>query len=410
MPSVRLAACVGVIMYLSYAWGHAAWSNLALVSVSVIVCLLLPAYSRVSNRVEELVNHRWAVVTFGRLGRFAAQYLFNVAVFGAFLAGGVVPDAGFRGLGGVAGAALLTTLASQGVQYMALALYNRGVGDQNRNVLAALSINIVATALSTTGAPLFRHVMVIMGCGFGGLVFGLGVLSDLRGHWFPRRGIGVFFGTFNPFHVTHVDIIRQALDGRGLAKVIVHPTVVPRLHARALEKGEIAIIGNDGGLDVMERTAKADAHVNYFPTGKRFYPPQTRRALIAIALAEAGLAGRVEVLWLPEVYRDHGFHGVIARIRKLHPGVPLHGLHGSDLGGMWVRSIYDECGWIYPMPVRRRNNVSATAIRNGAAGMTTPVVGEVIARLREGVASFATAGVTFQNSNGLLSVRDRHDA
>jgi hypothetical protein len=86
----------------------------------------------------------------------------------------------------------------------------------------------------------------------------------------------------------------------------------------------------------------------------------------------------VEVLWLPDVYEQRGFYGVIDAVRRMHPGRPLHGLHGSDLGGMWVRGIYDESGWIYPFPVRRRDGISATAIRSGAKGMTASAVTEVL--------------------------------
>ena len=57
----------------------------------------------------------------------------------------------------------------------------------------------------------------------------------------------------------------------------------------------------------------------------------------------------------------------------------LHGLHGTDIGGMLVRQICDECGWIYPWRILRRDNVSATAIRDGAKGMTSAVVTDVLA-------------------------------
>ncbi len=37
---------------------------------------------------------------------------------------------------------------------------------------------------------------------------------------------------------------------------------------------------------------------------------------------------------------------------------------------MLVRQIVDECGWIYPWCILRRDKISATAIRKGAKGMT----------------------------------------
>ncbi len=69
---------------------------------------------------------------------------------------------------------------------------------------------------------------------------------------------------------------------------------------------------------------------------------------------------------------------------------------------MWVRGIYDECGWIYPMPVRRHDGVSATAIRNGTAGMTTQAVTALLVNLRAGNDAFEVAGQRFQNDHGRL--------
>lgn len=393
---------MGLVMYGAYAFAHGAWANAALVAVCMVVAACLPAYSRLSNKLEERINLHFAVVTVGRLSRFALQLSFNYAVFLAFTFGGVFADTAVAAVGGAVGIAVLTTLASQGAQYIAVAFFNRGIGDLNRNVLIALSANILATAAATTGLPYVQPAYMAISLALGGLIFGVGVLSDLRARFYPRRGIGVFFGTFNPFHVTHIALVKRAIEERGLAKVVVHPTVVPKLHAQALERGEIRVARVEGGLNVLERTEKADLNVNYFPTGNRFYPPETRKLMIELAVREAGLSDKVDVLWLPEVYGERGFHGVMAAIRRRHPGVPLHGLHGSDLGGMWVRGIYDECGWIYPVAVRRRDGVSATAIRNGAVGMTTGAVTAVLAHLRAGHEAFEVAGQRFRNNQGRI--------
>ncbi len=90
---------------------------------------------------------------------------------------------------------------------------------------------------------------------------------------------------------------------------------------------------------------------------------------------------RVEVAYHPEIYEAEGFHGVLRHIRGRHRGTPVHAIHGSDVGGMMVRAIIDECGWIYPLAVRRVDGISATAIRNGATGMTSNAVDEALARL-----------------------------
>jgi hypothetical protein len=109
------------------------------------------------------------------------------------------------------------------------------------------------------------------------------------------------------------------------------------------------------------------------------------------------------VIFLRETYDTRGFQGVIAEIRKRHPGVRLHTLHGTDFGGMLVRSICDECGWIYPWRILRRDNISATAIRKGAKGMTPAVVSDVLAQISLNLPEVAAGGRRFRNDNGVLT-------
>ena len=402
-PSSRLSMAMGTVMYLSYAASNDAWLNPVLIAFSVFVALALPSYSKLSNKLEERTNFHFGLISLGRISRFLAQLLFNYTAIGLFYSGRIVSAEGLDAVGGVLGAAVLTTLASQGAQYLALLLVNRNVGDRNRNVLVALSANIVVTALALSGMPLAQDLFLVAGLVLGALVFGVGLLSDLRGLIYPRGGVGLFFGTFNPFHRTHLELVRQAIETRGLDKIVIHPTIVPRLHAQALERGEIHIAHNDGGLLVYERTAKADVNVDYFPTGNRFFAPETRRALIQLAIEEAGLADRVEVAFMPEIYEREGFFGVVREVRAAHRGMALHGIHGSDFGGMTVRGILDECGWIYPMTFLRRDGVSATAIRAGAQGMTSKAVSEVLKQLKTNAAHFTIGKRTFTNQDGVLS-------
>lgn len=389
-------------MYLSYGAAHGSWGNLGLIAVSGFIALCLPFYARLSNKLEQRVNLLSALISAGRASRFAAQLAFNGAAFWVLQESGALVVAGLDRVGGVLGAALITTGASQGAQYLGVALSNRGIGDLNRNVQFGLSANVVATALGTAGLPVAREIFLVGGIALGVLVFGVGLASDLRALIFPRRGIGVFFGTFNPFHKTHLALVRRALAERRLDKVVIHPTVLPRFHRLALERGEIAVAGTENGFQILARTAKADANVDYFPTGNKFLPPETRRQLIQLAIEEAGLAGRVEVAFYPKLYEARGFHGVLARIRRDHPGRPLHGLHGSDVGGMLVRAILDECGWIYPLAVRRRDGISATAIRAGAQGMTSQAVALVLQQLNDGKSIISVARRRFANDSGIL--------
>ena len=98
----------------------------------------------------------------------------------------------------------ITTLASQGAQYVGLYLFQRGIGDANRNVLIGVSINLVLAALGTAGVPGAREAFLVSGFVFGAVFFGVGLLSDIRSVAAPKGGIGLYFGTFNPFHNTHL--------------------------------------------------------------------------------------------------------------------------------------------------------------------------------------------------------------
>lgn len=402
-PSTRLAAVVALVSYLSYAYAHISWTNPALISVSLFTGVFLPSYAKLSNKAELWANNRFGFVTAGRLGRFAPQYAFNLAVFWIMYWGGALNRDGIASVGGFASAALLTSLASQGVQYISLFLFQRGIGDANRNVLVGLSATMVLVAFGTAGLPIAREAFLAVGLGFGALVFGIGLLSDIRSKVAPKGGIGLFFGTFNPFHNSHVAIIRRAIQERGLDKVIVHPTLIPRLHADAFRKGQIRVARLENGFQIYEATEKADLNVDYFPTGKQFLPPETRRVLIELAIAEAGLADKVEVVFYREIYDNQGFRGVIAEIKRRYPGVRLHGLHGTDNGGMSVRGTLDECGWIYPWCILRRDKVSATAIRRGAKGMTSTVVTDVLGQLTANLPVVTAGGRRFRNDNGVLT-------
>lgn len=402
-PSTRLAAVVAFVSYLSYAYAHISWTNPALISVSVFSGVFLPSYAKLSNKAELWANNRFGFVTAGRLGRFAPQYAFNLAVFWIMYWGGALNRDGIASVGGFASAALLTSLASQGVQYISLFLFQRGIGDANRNVLVGLSATMVLVAFGTAGLPIAREAFLIIGLGFGALVFGIGLLSDIRSKVAPKGGIGLFFGTFNPFHNSHVGIIRRAIEERGLDKVIIHPTLIPRLHADAFRKGEIRVARLENGFQIYEATEKADLNADYFPTGKQFLPPETRRVLIELAIAEAGLSDKVEVVFYREIYDSKGFRGVIAEVKRRYPGVRLHGLHGTDNGGMSVRATLDEAGWIYPWCILRRDKVSATAIRRGAKGMTSTVVTDVLGQLTANLPVVTAGGRRFRNDNGVLT-------
>jgi hypothetical protein len=409
-PSTRMAAFAGLLTYLSYAYAHHSWTNASLIGVALLIGVFSPTYARLSNKAELWTNDRFGFVSIGRLGRFVPQYLFNLAVFGVTLWGGALNREGVASVGGIAVAALVTTLASQGAQYVGIFLVQRGIGDMNRNVLAGLLLNIVLAALGTAGIPYAREAFLILGIGLGALVYSIGLMSDVRSLIAPKHGVGMFFGTFNPFHNTHLSMMQRAIAERNLSRIVVHPTIVPRLHADAIRKGEIEVARLQDGYQIYERTAKADVNVEYFPSGRMFLAPETRKLLIELAIAEAGLTDKIEVAYYPEIYETKGFPGVIAEIKRRLRGQPLHVLHGTDIGGMTVRQICDECGWIYPWRVLRRDSVSATAIRRGVKGMTSGIVSSVLEQLAANREWVEAGGRRFRNVNGVLSEGGGHVA
>jgi hypothetical protein len=381
-PTNRFAAGVGLLVYVSYAYGHDAWTKPGVVAAALIIGLCLPRYSRISNKLDEKLCWLTATVTAGRLGRFALQFAFNLLVLGMMTMTGAVSEQALSQTGGFAGLAALTTAASQGAQYVALLLARHGAGEPTANVQFGLSVNVAATAVSTFGYPAVAEAYTVLALVLGGTLFAWGVLSDLRGRMAPRGGIGLYFGTFNPFHRTHLALVRRAIEERGLSKVIIHPTLLTQFHRQAFEKGEIRIGRIENGFEVYEKTDRADPNVDYFPTGDRFLPPAIRRDMIEAAIREAGLQDRVEVWFLPDVYARRGFTGVFRAIRRAHPGERFHAIHGSDWGGMLVRAICDDSGWHYPFAVPRRDKVSATAIRRGARGLAPAAVEAMLEQLR----------------------------
>jgi hypothetical protein len=76
---------------------------------------------------------------------------------------------------------------------------------------------------------------------------------------------------------------------------------------------------------------------------------------------------------------------------------------------MLVRSICDECGWIYPWRILRRDNISATAIRKGARGMTPVVVADVLDQISCNLPEVVAGGRRFRNDNGVLTERAQGD-
>src|SRR5580765_400139 len=169
--SIAFGWLIALIFYVCYGLARNVWGSPELILISLFISINVTQYSRLSSRIEEYLQFVSATVTLGRLGRFAFQMAFNTVVYAFFLAGGVVASAGIDSLGGVLGAAAVTTLASQGFQYAGQSLARFGYGQPDWNVLVGLSANVFLAATALAGFPGAQSVFVISAIVFGGLVF-----------------------------------------------------------------------------------------------------------------------------------------------------------------------------------------------------------------------------------------------
>jgi nicotinic acid mononucleotide adenylyltransferase len=378
----RLGILMGIVLYASYAIPTHRFSNTYLLCVSVVTGLFLPTFADLSDFFENSAIRRFRSVFIGKVARFIWQSLFNAFALAMLIRGSVVDSTELRPLGGAVGAVMLMSFASQGAQYLMLELVNRNIGNRYLNIVLALSLNICIGALAALGFKPVQVVFVVAGLALGFIGAGYSLVSDILALMAPKGGVGVFFGTFNPIHVSHIKILSKFIQDRQLEKVYLHSTVVPNFYQGLLDEGTIEIECIRDGMRVYRKTGRGDMHMDYFPTGNAFYEIENRLAMLHAAVEDAELQDKVEILYLPETYRSRGFRGVAKYVRAIESGKRLHGLHGSDRHGVLVRMIYDSA-FMLPYLAIRSDAVSATAIRAGKKGMTSPTVEAIMHVLKD---------------------------
>lgn len=359
----------------------------------VTAVIALPKYVAFTFRVEDLINLKLACVTPSRLVRIAFHVPLLIGICALVVSTGNPPDINATTL-------LILLGATNGLQGAGVMLAYKGHGDRMSNTLLSFSLSACVIAISLISSIGF-YIAVLLALMFVAQIT-LGILSDLRARFYPKNGVGVFFGSFNPIHRTHLKIIKNAIESRGLKKVYIHSTTVPKLHRTALESGEIEMT-QWAGMRVYKKTHLADSSKNYFPTGNKFYEYEIRKELLKASIVDAGLQGKVELLDLPHIYERSGFFGILDYVKQANRDVPIHGIHGSDVGGIWVRNIFDMSGWVYPIPVVRTDNISATAIREGAIGYTSTTVEEFLTAARLGENFVFPSGYVFENTKNFQS-------
>lgn len=382
----RLYAAVGGCIFWLTGWWFGGFSPAGAVAAGVAplaLAALMPKYAALMVRIEDTINQKLALVTPARVVRI----LFHVPIVAATLLATWTGQTSLPEF-----AALLGSV--NGLHGAAVTLAYHGYGDRIGNSILAVSAGLWLLGLVSLQGNLWPLVLALNGVFV--IHIGVGLLSDFRSRFFQPGGVGVFFGSFNPVHKMHLQILKELLEKRGLEKIYVHATTVPKLHRVAVAAGEIEV-SRRAGVREYRKSRCADPGKNYFPTGNWFYEYDLRLELLRAAIRDAGLEDRVEVLDLPDIYERSGFFGVLGYVRKRHVSQPIHGLHGSDPGGMWVRNIFDDSGWIYSCPVVRSGKISATAIRQGAVGLTSATVEEFLAARRCGRDFTFPSGYVFRN-------------
>ncbi|MGG7177119.1 hypothetical protein ACQPU1_05995 [Clostridium paraputrificum] len=406
----QLSLFIGVLMYICYAYMESNWGNSYLIAVCLFVGFAMPHYTKFSNYAEQKMAKITGKIFMGKIGRFVPQAIFNITVVYILTYAEVIHVENLNVVGGRVIAALLTTFASQGMQYVASELSNREKGNIYFNTALALCLSIVISALAALGIKWVQVLFVVCGIIFGTIGVLYGLYTDIKVSIAPKGGVGIFCGTFNPIHKSHIAILKKFIEDRELEKVYLHSTVVPKLHAKFLRDGIIRIKKMEDGMRVYERTEKADVNINYFITGNKFYEAKNRYIMLKESIREVGLEDKVEVLFLPDIYEKDGFYGVIDNIKKRNKGKKIHAMHGSDGGGMMVRGIYDASFGMWPYPVIRRDNVSATKIREGAKGMTLKSVDILMDKLKDSCKDntmFNLNGNEYEVVNGIIYELDK---
>ncbi len=178
--SYRLSALVGALTYAAYGSLNDAWINPALVAVSIYMFLSTPLYSKLSNWIEFTVAKLTRLGTGGRVARFIFQILDNLVLLWVLIAGQVLSRSGLDGIGGFFATAAWITIVSQGGQYLANWMARRNIGDPDRNVVWAICISAIVSALAVSGVVWIQPAYVTISLIFGAAIFGSGLVTDAR--------------------------------------------------------------------------------------------------------------------------------------------------------------------------------------------------------------------------------------
>jgi hypothetical protein len=166
-------------LYAAYAQVGDNASSVALAAVAVYFFVSLPAFSRISNRLDTLVAVALTSAAAGRMARLLAQYLYNFGLYLAFIRSGLVDAAHVDTMGGPVVGALATTLASNAFQHVALRLSANGVGRDDANVTLAVCLTVLVTAAAVLDVPHARAAFLAAGAVIGLAAIGRAALRTV---------------------------------------------------------------------------------------------------------------------------------------------------------------------------------------------------------------------------------------
>lgn len=175
-----ISAVAALTLYGAYAQLGGRWANAALIAASAWFFFSLPLFARASNWLHARVAAATGSPTLGRLARLVVQWCYNLALYHLFLETGIVERSAVGALGGAAGGALLTTVASNGFQFIALGLADRGFGRRDGNVTLAICLTVLVTALAVHDVPAARPLFIAFGAAVTLLTVLFGASRELR--------------------------------------------------------------------------------------------------------------------------------------------------------------------------------------------------------------------------------------
>lgn len=403
----RIAFMASMTLYFSLSLLVNNFVNLSVILCSLLCALVIPVFSIYVNYAEEKLQIKTAFLSIGRLGRVLLLAVFASVLFALLSQAEVIEINKYQSFGGFWGLVFFSAFSQYALQYISLSLFARNVGRKTKNLIFAVSINVLFIVLSLIDHSIWLKLPLLFSAFvFGGGVLFVGLFSDLRSLFYPQHGVGVFFGSFNPIHRVHMDVLKEFIAERNLSRVYIQCSSFNKFHLRALLRGEITLDKREKGIKLYKKTKLSDDFISYFPKGNRFFDYQLKRKLIEEAVKEAGLDHVVTVLDLKDTYETYGYYGVLKNIKRRHLKTPIHILHGSDINGMYIREVSDECGFFYPKAVRRRVGVSSRKIRMGHWESLNPSVRQFLKNLEKAKQSIQAPVMIapkgyFENGQGL---------